>query len=267
MKPRRAVARAAGSEAMATLRRALAEKAADVIRRDPELAADAIEVGLVDRRWLEAPGEHPLTTAKGRDVLQRFVERAVERRPSALGTLGLSALQVLSFEGQVDGSGVTQCVAVVFTDLEGFTAFTSEHGDEAAIALLTRHQRAVGRVVRSRGGRVVKRLGDGLMLSFPEPEAATLAALELLGTAPEPLRLRAGVHLGDAMVTHDDVVGHVVNVAARVTELAGGGCVLATADVRDAVAGLPGAAFGDVRVVELRGVPEPVAVCEVAPAG
>lgn len=263
VKASRSVARTTGNEAMATLRRALAEKVADVIRRDPERAADAVEVGLVDRRWLEEPGEHPIGTATGKEVLQRFVERSVERRPSTLGALGLSALQLLSFEGDPEGPGVTQRLAVAFTDLEGFTAFTSEHGDEAAIDLLARHHRAVGPVVRSRGGRVVKRLGDGLMLSFPAPEAAVLAALELLRTAPEPLRLRAGVHVGDAVVTRDDVVGHVVNVAARVTEAAEGDCALVTGDVRDAVGDLPGAWFGLPRELEIRGVPEPVVVCPV----
>ena len=266
VKPSRAVARVTGIESVAALRRVLAEKAAEVIRRDPDLAADAIEVGLVDRKWLEEPGQHPLSTTTGREVLHRFVERSVERRPSTLGALGLSALQLLSSEAAVDGPGVTQAVTVAFTDLEGFTRYTSERGDDAAIALLTAHQRAVGPVVRSRGGRVVKRLGDGLMLSFPAPEAAVLAAVELLGTAPEPLRLRAGVHVGDAVVTHDDVVGHVVNVAARVTEQAEGGMVLVTCDVRDAVGDLPGVRFGTPKDWELRGVPDPVVVCEVVPA-
>jgi len=41
---------------------------------------------------------------------------------------------------------------------------------------------------------------------------------ELLGTDTSPLRLRAGVHVGEAVVSRDDLVGHVVNVAARVTE-------------------------------------------------
>lgn len=266
MKPSRAVARVTGIESMAALRRVLAEKAAEVIRRDPDLAADAIEVGLVDRKWLDEPGQHPLSTATGREVLQRFVERSVERRPSTLGALGLSALQLLSSDAAVDGPGVTQRVTVAFTDLEGFTSYTSTHGDDAAIALLTTHQRAVGPIVRSRGGRVVKRLGDGLMLSFPEPEAAVLAALELLGTAPAPLRLRAGVHVGDAVVTHDDVVGHIVNVAARVTEQAGGGMVLVTCEVEEAVGDLPGVRFGKPRRSRLRGVPDRVPVCEVVRA-
>ncbi|HEY4376182.1 MAG TPA: adenylate/guanylate cyclase domain-containing protein, partial [Acidimicrobiales bacterium] len=151
-------------------------------------------------------------------------------------------------------------VTIVFTDLEGFTRFTSEHGDEAAAALIGNHHRMVGPVIRSRGGRIVKRMGDGLMIAFPAPEAAAVAAVELLATSPEPLRLRAGIHLGEAVVTHDDVLGHVVNVAARITEQAKGGRALASVDVREAVGDLPGVQFGRARRVRLKGV-EPMSVC------
>ncbi len=109
----------------------------------------------------------------------------------------------------------------------------------------------------------MKRLGDGLLLSFPEPEVAVLAAIELLDTAPDPLRLRAGLHVGQAVVTRDDVFGNVVNVAARVTEHAKGGRALASLEVRDAVGDLPGVRFGRPRRVRLKGV-EPMSVCPVA---
>src|SRR4051794_41837011 len=98
----------------------------------------------------------------------------------------------------------------------------------------------MGPIVRSRGGRIVKRLGDGLMLTFPAPEAAVLAALELVSAIDEPLRLRAGLHLGEAVVSHDDVMGHGVNVAARITEGAEGGVGLASVDLREAGAAVAG---------------------------
>ena len=91
----------------------------------------------------------------------------------------------------------------MFTDLEGFTRFTSRPGDEAAADLLAEHHRAVGPVVRSRGGRVVKRIGDGLMLAFPEPAAAVHAALELVDDGA-----RTGCGCGPAC-TCGDVVVHV----------------------------------------------------------
>lgn len=258
--------RNAGQAAVSTFRRSLEARMADLIRRDPAWAANAVEMGLIDRAWLEEPGDHPIRTATPVQVVQRFLERSVEQRPSAMASLGLNALQLLSWESEGATSDITPTpVAVVFTDLEGFTRFTSDRGDDAAIALLDEHHRAVGPIVRSRGGRVVKRLGDGLMLDFPSPEAATYAALELLETAPAPLRLRAGVHVGDAVVTRTDVMGHVVNVAARVTEQAKGHQALATTDVRQGVGTLRGVRFGRARRLRLKGLPEPVSVCPIEP--
>lgn len=241
-------------------RKRLASRLASVIRSDPERAASAVEVGLIDRRWLEEPGKHPVSTAAPRDVLQRFLERSVEQKPSLVNQLGLTTLQLLSFEADRDGPGATEPLTIMFTDLEGFTRFTSTEGDLAAIDLLTEHHRRVGPVVRSRGGKVVKRLGDGLLLSFPDPAAAALAGVELVVAAAGPLRLRAGMHLGEAVVTADDVVGHVVNIAARVTELADGGEVLATGDVRDAAADVPGLRFARPRQVRLKGISGKVGV-------
>lgn len=257
-------ARAKGASAVEAVRVGLAARAADLLRRDPELTDTAVEVGLVDRAWLESPGHHPVRTAPALDVVQRFLERSVERRPSALGSIGLNALQLLAFEHPgAEGDQAATPVSIVFTDLEGFTRFTAREGDESALALLAEHHLAVGPIVRSRGGKVIKRLGDGLMLSFPSAEAAVHAALELADTPAGDLRLRAGVHTGEAVVTQDDLIGHDVNVAARVAAEAKGDQVLATADVRDAVGQLPGVVFGRPRRRNLKGVGHPVSVCSV----
>jgi adenylate cyclase len=259
--------RKAGEKAVASFRRTVETRLAESIRRDPERAADAIEIGLVDREWLESPQERPFRVAPPVELLKRSIEKLVERRPSMLSSLGLNALQILAWEGgRSFGSDEPVRVAVVFTDLEGFTSYTADVGDAAAVELLEEHHRAVSPIVRSRGGRVVKRLGDGLMLSFPEPEAAVMAALELVTTAPGPLRLRAGAHVGEVMASRDDLLGHVVNVAARVAEEAKGGEVLVTADICDAAVGLPGASFGRRRRLSLKGVPDRVAVCRVTRA-
>lgn len=226
-------ARRTGKEVAAQAKVALAERLAGLLRRDPELADTAMEVGLVDRAWMEEPGQHPISTAGTRDVVERFLERSAERRPSALARIGLSTIQALSWRVDEPASGAasTAELTVLFTDLEGFTRFTAQAGDEAAAEVLTAHHRVVGPVIRSRGGRVVKRIGDGLLVTFTEPAAALHAALELVDTAPEGLRLRAGLHAGEVIVQSGDVIGHVVNVAARVAEASRGGQVLATHEV------------------------------------
>jgi adenylate cyclase len=260
-------AREAGAATLAALRRATARKAADMIRGNPDDAAAALEIGLVDREWLDAPGEHPISSNAPTDILRRFLERTVEHHPSKLSTLGLTAVQLLS-SGSEDGDGGTpRAITVVFTDLEGFTAYTDANGDTAAIALISEHVDLARPVVRRWNGRIVKHLGDGLLCTFPDPGSGVRAALDLLATAPTPLRLRAGVHMGDAFVTRNDVVGHVVNVAARVCEAAKGGQVLASAEVCEEAGELDGVRFGRMKSRRMRGVKAPVRICEVSADG
>jgi adenylate cyclase len=254
----------AGASTVASWRIAFAERLAKMMKSDPELVDTAVEVGVVDRKWLEEPGRHPLSTTTTLDVVQRFLERSVERKPSALAAIGLNAIQMLSWNSEAKSDATPTDMAIVFTDLSGFTRFTADSGDEAATAMLAEHHRMVGPVIRSRGGRIVKRLGDGLLLVFPSSEAAVYASLELLPTAPESLRLRAGVHCGEVVATRDDVIGHVVNVAARVADSARGDEVLVTSNVRASVDDLRGVTFSRLRKRSFKGLDEAIAVCRAS---
>lgn len=252
-----------GEQVVSSIRRSVSERLADAIRADPDWAEQAADVGLIDKAWLEDPAIQPFRTAPPAELLERFLARSAEQRPSVLSTVGLSALQGLSMARTDPKVALAPtALTVMFTDLEGFTKFTADHGDDVAAALIADHQRLVGPIVRSRGGRIVKHLGDGLMLTFHSPESAVLAALELVEAVDEPLRLRAGLHLGEAVVTHDDLFGHIVNVAARITEEAKGGMVLASVDVREAAGVMATARFGRARRARLKGV-EPMSVCRV----
>jgi adenylate cyclase len=162
-------------------------------------------------------------------------------------------------ERQTDAvSGMPVELTVAFIDLEDFTTYTEAEGDDAARRLLIGHHQVAEPIVASHGGRVLKRLGDGLMLTFPEPEAAVLACLEL-GEA-SPLPLRAGIHGGMVLVTGDDVIGHVVNLAARVTGSAEGGELVVTDHVRTAVGDLLGVAFDGPYTRSFKGIEEKVPV-------
>lgn len=245
------------------MRRRLARKAADMIVSDPDAAEVALEMGLIDRRWLEDPGRAPITTSGPSEVIERFWERVVETRPSRLASVGLGAAQLLASR-RTPPSGRPVAMTVVFTDLEGFTSFTAAHGDEAALALLQDHQREAGPVIRREGGRIVKRIGDGLLCTFADPQGGLRAAVGLLDAAPEPLRLRAGVHTGEAIASTDDVIGHVVNVAARVTGTAVGGQAVATLEAVEAAGPTPGVVYGRVKVRRLKGLAERVTLVELS---
>lgn len=267
MNPDRAAsAREAGATAVEAVRRRLARKAAALIRRDKEAADVALELGLIDRAWLDAPERAPISTVGPYEVLERFWERAVEQRPSRIASLGLGAAQLLAGRMSPD-TGRQESLAVLFTDLEGFTAYTAEHGDEAAVRLLRQHHRQAGPIVRRAGGRIVKHLGDGLLCTFSNPRGGLTAAVELISASPEPLRLRAGLHVGEAIVAADDVIGHAVNVAARVTETARGGQAVATQAAVDAAGPVPGVAIGKARSWRLKGISERVMIVEVGPDG
>jgi class 3 adenylate cyclase len=261
-------AKRAGRQALSGIKGTLAQRIAGVLQRDPELLSEMVELGLVRREWLDDPASEPVSVARPMEVAERWLERSVEQRPSLLSKLGLSAIQQLSSPADgTDADGLPSRLAVAFTDIEGFTAFTAREGDEAASELLAAHYREVGPLVRSRGGHISKRLGDGLLLTFPSSEAAVLACLELVDVEPKPLRLRAGIHVGEVVVAGDEIVGHVVNVAARVAEAAKGAEVLVTGEVREAAGDLRGVEFSRARGRTFKGVGEKVLVCRATRAG
>ncbi|MHB1536198.1 MAG: adenylate/guanylate cyclase domain-containing protein, partial [Acidimicrobiales bacterium] len=226
----------AGKEAQ----QAAAERLAEQLRRqDPDLLSALAELGVVRQAWLDDPSDGPAVQAsRPLDVLQRAMEARSERRPDLLGRLGLSALRLLGELGLRSGEWLGPMEGTLcFTDLVGFTEYTALHGDEPARALLEHYYRDAGRTVRVRNGHTVKRIGDGLLLRFDRADDGVRAALDIVDSAPEPLSVRAGVHCGTVAVERDDVFGHAVNVTARVADAAGGGQVLATAVVREALGG------------------------------
>jgi adenylate cyclase len=158
----------------------------------------------------------------------------------------------------------TRAGAIAFTDIVGFTEFTAVQGDAEAIALLDRQEQLVRAALPS-GARIVKELGDGLLLWLPEAYPALVAALDLLdrfGEAAQPTALwvRIGMHWGAPTPRGDDIVGHDVNLAARIVDVAGPGELLMSDTVRTALDAASAAAlrFDELGPVVMRGIPEPV---------
>tara|TARA_B100000029_G_scaffold486157_1_gene540232 strand:+ start:446 stop:964 length:519 start_codon:yes stop_codon:yes gene_type:complete len=119
-----------------------------------------------------------------------------------------------------------------FIDLSGFTRFTDNEGDKAALDEIIKFRLFVREIASSKGLRIAKWLGDGAMLVAVEPEIATEAIMEMQGrmeALDEKLGLRAGLASGPVlMVDGEDYLGHAVNLAARLCDLAQPGEVLAT---------------------------------------
>jgi adenylate cyclase len=157
----------------------------------------------------------------------------------------------------------TETGAIVFTDIVGFTHFTEERGDDVALALLERKEKLV-RDALPDSGRVVKELGDGLLLWFGNAcDAVTTCVglqvnFEREATDDLPLWVRMGLHWGCPRRRGDDILGHDVNLAARIVELAGPGEVLCSAAAVEAAGDVPGLRFEELGPVYVRGLEEPV---------
>ena len=145
---------------------------------------------------------------------------------------------------------------ILFTDLVGSTQAVVAMGDQRWGELLERHTRLVRSRAAEHGLRVIRFMGDGVLLVADRPGDAIDAARALTSEVPAELGLaiRAGIHTGECDLTHDDVAGVAVHIGARIGDLAGPGEVLVSSTVRELAAG--GLyAFADRGVHALRGVP------------
>lgn len=161
---------------------------------------------------------------------------------------------------------------IVFTDIVGFTEFTATRGDAEALRLLATQDRLVQSALPE-GARIVKELGDGLLMWFPDPAGALHSAFALhRGFEAEssstglPLWIRVGMHHGKALQRGADVIGHDVNVAARIVDVAAPGEVL----VSDAVhAGVEHRSahvcFTELGPVVMKGIPGPIRLWRASP--
>jgi adenylate cyclase len=211
------------------------------------------------------------------DLLGRELATMSAERPSAVRELGLGALQVWQAlsEGVGRGHGDSE-VTILFTDIVGFSTWALAAGDSAAVALLRAAGDAQQDAIAAHGGRVVKRLGDGLMAVFVTPEEAVAAAVRAQASIAEVQidgyrpSLRTGIHVGTPRKLGGDYLGVDVNVAARVAEAAKGGEVLVSDPVADHLAA-DGHAFayklGRRKRLKAAGAPRDLRVRTVQHAG
>ncbi len=150
-------------------------------------------------------------------------------------------------------------VTIVFTDIESSTVLMERMGDAAFLRLLSWHDQLVRGAADEHRGFVVKSQGDGFMLAFPSAAAAlraTLAARDRVAVGFEglPVRIRAGLHSGEAIKHDDDFYGRTVVMAARISATALGGEVLASDLVYALARGLGTFTFGPSRTSTLKGM-------------
>jgi class 3 adenylate cyclase len=162
-----------------------------------------------------------------------------------------------------------QWVAVMFTDLVGSTGLAESLGDSTWSEMLASHRQLVRNCVGNHQGIEVGTQGDGFLVRFETPDAAVACAVALQrqmgdsrqGGAFVP-ELRIGLHAGEALADDNDLVGRVINLAARVTDAAEPGEILITEPVADHLS--PGVALVDRGLKPLKGFAQPRHLLAVA---
>jgi len=156
--------------------------------------------------------------------------------------------------------------AILAADVVGYSRLMGE--DEAGTARLVRERREEATpIVRSFGGRVVKTMGDGVLLEFPSVVAAVDCAIAIQKLFAERnaglaegkrILYRVGINLGDVLIEGDDILGDGVNVAARLEQVAEPGGVCLSGAAYDHVRGRVEANFIDLGEQRLKNIAEPV---------
>jgi adenylate cyclase len=200
----------------------------------------------------------------GREAVKTVWETANLVRKQGFGAAVRSSIEELADWAEVERPDLARLapdgnVAILFSDIEDSTATNERIGDRAWVKVIDRHDKLIRKLVAEHSGHVVKSQGDGFMVAFAHPDEAVECAIgvqqALDGGAnrirDNDIRVRIGIHMGKSVRRGDDLFGRNVAMAARVADEAGGGEILVSETVREAVGDQ--VAFGEGWEVELKG--------------
>jgi adenylate cyclase len=153
--------------------------------------------------------------------------------------------------------------AILAADVVGYSSLMA--ADEAGtLSALKSHRADVFDPLISRhGGRVVKLMGDGVLVEFASVVNAVQAAIAIqtaIAQSASPIRLRIGINLGDVMIEGDDLYGDGVNVAARLEQMADAGGILISDDIHRYSAGKVEGQFEELGERQFKNIAKPVRV-------
>jgi class 3 adenylate cyclase len=171
----------------------------------------------------------------------------------------------------------TSVLTILFTDIEGYTAFTDEKGDEAANEVRLMHNEIMLSEIEKQGnGKIIKFVGDAVMAIFSEPSSAALISVNiqrkfhrLFEEGSFPLKFRMGLHMGQVTIENKighDIFGRHVNKAARVESQASGGQIFITHTVLETLKGnfeINGVRFHEHGKVKAKGIKDEFEIYEL----
>ncbi len=177
--------------------------------------------------------------------------------------------------GPASYAGGVETLTFLFTDIEGSTALVGRLGDDDYAQVLAGHHAVIRSALAAHDGREVDTQGDAFFAVFSSPRACVAAVLEMQQAIAahawpggEQVRVRMGVHCGEAARTAAGLVGLEVHRAARVAAVAHGGQVLVSEAAAALVRGWlpPGAALADLGVHYLKDLGRPERIFQLTAA-
>ena len=166
--------------------------------------------------------------------------------------------------------------AIMMADVVGYSRMMSADEAGTLAAMEERFHGILSPSIEKFGGRVVKLLGDGVLVEFASAVNSVQAAIEIqakMAAANEPVPeakrivLRIGINLGDVIGEGSDIYGEGVNIAARLEALAVPGAIVISDKVEAEVRGKTASGFLDMGEQQLKNIDRPVRVFRSGGAG
>ena len=158
--------------------------------------------------------------------------------------------------------------AILAADVVGYSTLMNEDEAGTLVALKAHRAELFDPETAKRGGRIVKLMGDGVLVEFPSVVDAVECALAIqtaLAAESGKIRLRIGINLGDIIIDGDDIYGDGVNVAARLEALAEPGGIAISRMVREGLGNRVEADFSDAGEHQVKNIARPIQVWRWSP--
>ncbi|MFO7591092.1 MAG: adenylate/guanylate cyclase domain-containing protein [Acidimicrobiia bacterium] len=160
-------------------------------------------------------------------------------------------------------AAVSGTITIVFSDIESSTKYAMKLGDQRWFEVLGEHNEIIQSNLAKHQGNVVKNQGDGFMLTFPSARGALLCMIDVqralakraAETPDSPIRIRIGMHTGEAIVDAEgDLFGKHIIMAARIANLADGAQIFVSSLTKEISASRGDLKFGPPMEKDLKGI-------------
>jgi len=157
-----------------------------------------------------------------------------------------------------------QLVAIMFTDIVGYTALMGSD-EQKAFGLLQKNREIQKPIIEQFGGRWIKELGDGVLVSFTTVSDAVHAAIKIQEACnlSKEFSLRIGISHGEVVFENDDVLGDAVNIASRIQKIAEPGTIYVSESVYNNISNKKEIGARFVKIENLKNVKEAIKIYEI----